>query len=112
MEALTSVVSLPLRALVIGLQATTFLALGALSLCLIIAMLWNKVWVQNIIQTIAKYIPVNTVLHLSKLQKVEISPKIDADHCSICYCDIDKEVLSSCGHIFCGKFACCFCNNN
>jgi len=103
MEVLPPVVALPLRALIVGLQATTLLAVGVLSLCLIIAMLWNKVWVQNIVRTITKYIPINTVMHLSKLQKVRISPKIDTDHCSICCCDIDKEVLSSCGHIFCGN---------
>jgi len=102
MEVLASVVSLPLRALVLGLQAATVLALAGLSICLIITLLWNKAWVQNLVQIIANYIPIMAVINISKLQKVEVSPKIDTDHCSICYCDIDKEVVSSCGHVFCG----------
>ena len=112
MEVIAHVVSLPLRALVIGLQAMTVLALVLLSVCLIIAMLWNKVWVQNVVQIVAKYIPLSMVISFSKLKKVIVSPKIDTEYCSICFCDIDKEVLSSCGHVFCGTLLIIIYNND
>jgi len=102
MEVLKSEEFSPLRFVVIGLQATTCLALAFLFFGIILAIFWKNVLIQTILQGLSRILPVNDLFNLKKYQKVCIAPKIDAEHCSICYCDINKEVISNCGHVFCG----------
>lgn len=91
-----------LKALVFGLQATTIAAIILAVFALLLIISWKNSIVQTFIQIIAKVLPANSFISSSTLQKVSVAPKIDAEHCAICYCDIEKEVKSNCGHVFCG----------
>jgi len=86
-----------------GIKLIAFIILGTVFLSILTAIFWKNKTFQSIIQLIQLIAPLNNLLSIERLRKVEISPKIHAEHCSICYCDIDKEVSSNCGHIFCGK---------
>jgi len=99
---LDSQVPYTLKALVFGLQATTIAAIILSFLALLLIISWKNSIVQTFIQIVAKVLPANSFISASTLQKVSVAPKIDAEHCAICYCDIEKEVKSSCGHVFCG----------
>jgi len=101
-EVLDSQVPYTLKALVFGLQATTIAAIIFAFFALLLIISWKNSIVQTFIQIIAKVLPANSFISSSTLQKVSMAPKIDAEHCAICYCDIDKEVKSNCGHVFCG----------
>jgi len=95
-------VPFPLRVAVVGLQAFTVVAIVLISVAVLVAMFWKNILVQNFIQTLIKVLPVQRLLNLERFKKTHVSAKIDTDHCAICYCDIDKEVKSNCGHVFCG----------
>lgn len=103
MEVLQSEDYTPLTVLVVGLQATTCITLAVLFLSIFIALIWKNTLIQCTIQALSKILPIHDLVDLKKFQKVRIAPQIDAEHCSICYCDITKEVRSNCGHVFCGK---------
>jgi len=91
-----------LKALVFGLQATTIAAITLAFFALLLIISWKNSIVQIFIQTISKVLPAYLFIGNATLQKVSVAPKIDAEHCAICYCDIEKEVKSNCGHVFCG----------
>jgi len=106
MEAVNIVnteVPFALKVLVAGLQATIVVGIVALFIAFLIAMFWKSSFVQITVQAFSKLLPSNLFHSSKKLSKLSIAPKIDAEHCSICYCDIDKEVKSNCGHVFCGN---------
>jgi len=102
MESKSLDIPFPLRVAVVGLQAFTILAIALVSMAVLIAMFWKNILVQNIVQTLIKIFPIHRLINLEKFKKTHVSAKIDTDHCAICYCDIDKEVKSNCGHVFCG----------
>jgi len=102
MESETSTIPFPLRVAVVGLQTFTILAIVLVSMAVLIAMFWKNILVQNIVQTLIKIFPVHRLVNLDRFKKTHVQEKIDTDHCAICYCDIDKEVKSNCGHVFCG----------
>jgi len=92
----------PIRVAVVGLQAFTIIALVSISLAVLVAMFWKNILLQNFVQLVAKVLPIDFILNSSRFQRTMINAKIDTEHCAICYCDIDKEVKSNCGHVFCG----------
>jgi len=91
-----------LKALVVGLQATTIAVLALTVFAFLLAVFWKNSILQIVIQAFAKVIPTQVFFDSKRMQKVKMASKIHADHCSICYCDINKEVISNCGHVFCG----------
>jgi len=93
-------VPFPIRMAVVGLQAFTIAAICLISMAVLIAMFWKNILIQNFIQTLIKVLPIHRLLNLERFKKIPVSAKIDTDHCAICYCDIDKEVKSNCGHVF------------
>jgi len=96
-------VPFPLRVAVVGLQVFTIMTIVLVSMAVLIGMFWKNVLVKNTIQTLIKILPFHRIINLERFKKTHISAKIDTDHCAICYCDIDKEVKSNCGHVFCGE---------
>jgi len=93
----------PLRIAVVGLQVFTVAAILLATLAVIIATFWKNALLQNIIQILIKIFPIHhSLFSLERFRRTKILPKIDTDHCAICYCDIEKEVKSNCGHVFCG----------
>jgi len=102
MESESLDIPFPLRLAVVGLQTFTILAIGLVSMAVLIAMFWKNILVRSTFQTLIKVFPVHRLIKLDLFKKTHVSDKIDTDHCAICYCDIDKEVKSNCGHVFCG----------
>jgi len=105
MEAVNIVnteVPFALKILVAGLQTSIIIVVIALFLAFLIVIFWKNSFIQILVQAFSKILPSNLSLASKKLSKICVAPKIDAEHCSICYCDIEKEVKSNCGHVFCG----------
>jgi len=110
MEAVNIVnteVPFALKILVAGLQTSIIIVVIALFLAFLIVIFWKNSFIQILVQAFSKILPSNLSLASKKLSKICVAPKIDAEHCSICYCDIEKEVKSNCGHVFCGNFFIC-----
>jgi len=57
----------------------------------------------NIPQQLSNIPFISNLLADSEPASHNIRPRIDADACCICLCQINWEVASTCGHIFCGK---------
>jgi len=95
-------VSFPVRLAVVGLQTITIITVAMAFIAVLIAMFWRNILVQNVVQTFFTIFPIHRLINVQSFRKTHVSAKIDTDHCAICYCDIDKEVKSNCGHVFCG----------
>lgn len=91
-----------LKFLVATLQAAIVVVIITIFIAFLVALFWKCSFVQITVKAFSKIMPKGLLFNSEKLSKVSVAPKIDAEHCSICYCDIEKEVKSNCGHVFCG----------
>ena len=102
MEVVSTEAPLVLKVLALGLKTTLIVVLFLAAVLTLFALFWKSSIIQILVQSVAKLIPSASFLNLQNLRRVQVSPKVDTEHCSICYSDIEREVKANCGHVFCG----------
>ena len=99
----------PTRSVVVfGFEAIIALTLGTFFLCCNTIILWKTKIIGKIIEKCVDKFPILKLFGFGKsgpeAQQEEAAPRIGAENCCICFGDINREVSSTCGHIFCGRF--------
>ena len=92
------------RIFVFGLEAIIAMVLGIFFLFCNTVILWKTQVIGRLIDWLVDIFPPLRLLGFGKKIEIPTAPRINADNCCICLDDIQKEVSSTCGHIFCGNF--------
>lgn len=109
MEVLEEEENSPTRNIfVFGFEAIIALTLGMFFLCCNTIILWKTKIIEKIIEKCVEKFPILKLFGFGKQpaenQGEQAAPRIGSDSCCICFGDITREVSSTCGHIFCGRF--------
>ena len=94
---------------VFGFEAIIALTLGMFFLCCNTIILWKTKIIGKIIEKCVDKFPILKLFGFGKPpaenQEEQAAPRIGSESCCICFGDITREVSSTCGHIFCGRFS-------
>jgi len=91
---------------VFGFEAIIALTLGTFFLCFNAFLVWKTKIIEKIIEKCVDKFPILKLFGFGKPPsdtQQEAVQRIGAENCCICFGDINREVSSTCGHIFCGK---------
>lgn len=95
--------SLIKKVIIFGFEAFLLVTFGLFFLfCNTILAFKNRL-PEKIAKKIVNLFPFLKVLGFGKVRQPRVAPRIESESCCICYNEIQKEVSSTCGHIFCGK---------
>jgi len=90
------------KILFFGLEAIIAMTLGTFFLlCSAISLCKTKL-IEKLIEKSAHYLPILKLFGLGEQLEENRASRIGADNCCICLGNINWEVSSTCGHIFCG----------
>lgn len=87
-----------------GLEAIIAMTLGIFFLCCNTIVLFKSKIIEKIKDKLLQMCPLLKLFTTKQQTEVQVASRINSDHCCICFGDINKEVSSTCGHIFCGNF--------